>query len=301
MRKLSFSVEQVRTFVAVAGAQNLSRAADSLFLTQGAVTQQLRNFERALGITLVERGGRRLRLTDAGRAVAAACTSAARELEAIDETARLHRGLELGALRIGSGPTCAAHHLPPLLSAFTRSFPAVEIVVTVANSPTVADQVSAGDLDCGLIEGPSGDQKLEELLLVEDELVVVVGARHPLAGARRITARELGRYRYLSREPGSALEHSAEEMLGDAYLRSSHLVLTDLDAIRAATVEGLGFAVLPLVAISHELKEERLVRLSFPSKKRWIRAIRRTASRIPAVDEFWRLLPSEAKGVGRET
>jgi DNA-binding transcriptional LysR family regulator len=90
-------------------------------------------------------------------------------------------------------------------------------------------------------------------------------------------------------------------MLGDAYDQSPHLVLNQLDAVQAAALSGLGYAVLPLVAASRELKERTLVRLPVASKSRWIRAVRRTASRVPAVDEFWRFLPAAAEAVGTDS
>src|SRR5487761_744738 len=298
MRNLGFSLEQVRTFIAVASAQSMSRAASEVKLTQGAVTQQVHHFERALGLQLIERTRHGIRLTPAGSAVAQACLSAARELESIEEAARLHRTMEIGALRIGAGPTCAGHYLPPLLARFVQEFPQVEIAVTVGNSPSIAEQVASGQLDCGLIEGPAFDTKLEERLLLEDELVVVTGSGHPLARSKHVRLADLVPHRYLSREPGSALEHSAREMLGDAYEQSPHLVLNQLDAVQAAVLSGLGYAVLPLVAVSRELKDRTLLRLPLPSKLRWIRAIRRMASRVPAVDEFWRFLPAIAEVIG---
>ena len=291
MRSLGFSLEQVRTFIAVASAQNMSRAAATVHLTQGAVTQQVHHFERALGVQLVERTRHGIRLTPAGGAVAQSCLTAARELESSEETARLHRTMEIGALRIGAAPTCAAHYLPPLLARFVEQFPQVEIAVTVGNSPSVTELVASGQLDCGLIEGPAADPKLEERLLLQDELVVVTGSGHPLARSKHVTLADLAPHRYLSREPGSALEHSAREMLGDAYDQSPHLVLNQLDAVQAAALIGLGYAVLPLVAVARELKERTLLQLPVASKSRWIRAVRRTASRVPAVDEFWRFLP----------
>jgi DNA-binding transcriptional LysR family regulator len=203
--------------------------------------------------------------------------------------------MEIGALRIGAGPTCAGHYLPPLLARFVQEYPQVDITVTVANSPSIAELVASGQLDCGLIEGPSADPKLEERLLHKDELVVVAGSGHPLAGSKHVTLADLAPHRYVSREPGSALERSAREMLGDAYDQSRHLVLNQLDAVHAAALSGLGYAVLPLVAVSRELKSGTLVRLPIPSKSRWIRAVRRTASHVPTVDEFWRFLPVAAE------
>src|SRR5487761_149617 len=301
MRSLGFSLEQVRTFIAVASAQNMSRAANAVNLTQGAVTQQMHHFERALGVQLVERTRHGIRLTPAGSAVAQACLSAARELESIEEAARLHRTMEIGALRIGAGPTCAGHYLPPLLARFVQRLPQVEIAVTVGNSPSIAERVASGQLDCGLIEGPAADPRLEERLLFKDELVVVAGSEHPLARSKHVRLADLAPHRYLSREPGSALEQSAREMLGNAYDLSPHLVLNQLDAVQAAAVSGLGYAVLPLVSVARELKERTLVRLPVASKPRWIRAVRRTASRVPAVDEFWRFLPAAKEAVGTDS
>src|SRR5579864_2153210 len=112
MRRPAFTLEQLRSFVAVAEHEHVSRAAASLFLTQGAVTQQIRHFERAVGIQLLERDGRRVRLTDAGRTVAAACRAALRSLEVVEDTAQSVKALKTGSLHLGASPTCASYYLP---------------------------------------------------------------------------------------------------------------------------------------------------------------------------------------------
>lgn len=78
-------------------------------------------------------------------------------------------------------------------------------------------------------------------------------------------------------------------------------MLNQLDAVQAAALSGLGYAVLPLVAVLRELKDRTLVRLPLASKSRWIRAVRRAASRVPAVDEFWRFLPVVTDVVGADS
>ena len=83
MRKPAFTLEQLRSFVAVAENEHISRAAASLFLTQAAVTQQLHHFEQAVGLQLLERDGRRVRLTDAGRSLAETCRAALRSVEVV--------------------------------------------------------------------------------------------------------------------------------------------------------------------------------------------------------------------------
>src|SRR4029077_9729860 len=102
MARPSFSLEQVRSFVAVAEHEHVSKAAASLFLTQGAVTQQVRHFERAMGLPLLERDGRGVRLTDAGRTLAVACRAALRSVQVLEDTAESMKSLQAGSLHLGA-------------------------------------------------------------------------------------------------------------------------------------------------------------------------------------------------------
>src|SRR5579864_1460553 len=153
MRRLSFTLEQVRSFVAVAEHEHVSRAAATLFLTQGAVTQQVRHFERAVGLQLLERDGRSIRLTDAGRTLATACRAAMRALEVLEETADSMKSLQAGSLHLGASPTPAAIYLPAFLARFTHAHPGVKLGVSVGGTGDLTHQVTAGALDCALIEG----------------------------------------------------------------------------------------------------------------------------------------------------
>lgn len=291
MKALGFSTEQIRTFVAVSKSANLSRAAEALALTQGAVTQQLRHLERALDLQLIERSGHGMKLTPAGVEVAAACAAATRELEGIAETARLQRSLGMGRLRIGASPTCAHQYLPPLLAQYMKRWPKVDIQVVAESTPVIAEKVAAAELDCALVEGPTTQGNLETVDLYQDVVVAVVSSKHPLGKMRGGNASELNAHRYLAREVGSATETLAQEMLGQAYGASPRLELSHLDAVRSAAIAGLGYAVLPRVAIERELERGQLVQLDIAEKKRWITAIRRRSSKVPVVEAFWTVLP----------
>src|SRR5207249_3986101 len=172
MRRPSFTIEQLRSFVAVAEHGHVSRAAASLFLTQAAVTQQVRHFERAVGLQLLERDGRRVRLTDAGRSLADACRAAMRAVEVMDDTAQAAKELQAGSLHVGASPTCATYYLPPHLAEFTRRHPGVKLSVVVEPSAELNRRVVAGTLDCAIIEGASFPE-LTAVELTQDELVVV--------------------------------------------------------------------------------------------------------------------------------
>jgi DNA-binding transcriptional LysR family regulator len=293
MSKPQFTLEQVRSFVAVAETEHVSKAAASLFLTQGAVTQQLRHFERALGLQLLERAGRGVRLTDAGRALAIACRAALRSVEIVEDTARSMKTLESGSLDLGASPTCASYYLPSRLAAFSSRYPAVKLTVTVEPSAAISAQVLAGAIDCALIEGePPAD--LMAVVLARDELVLVAHRDHPLSQLRRVTPVQLAKYRYLGRGPAWAAERTVRQMVGRAYDLSEVMNLGHPEYVRAAAIAGLGYAALPLLAVETELASGVLKRLPGPSSPRAIHAIRRPSKGGPTLEEFWRHLTGEA-------
>ena len=287
--KPSFTVEQVRSFLAVAEHEHVSRAASSLHLTQGAVTQQVHNFERAVGVRLLERDGRGVRLTDAGRGLAISCRAALRAFEVVEDSARALKMLEAGSLHLGASPTCATYYLPPRLADFNRQFPNVTLNVLVEPSRQINNLVKAGALDCGLIEGePLPD--LVNVVLSHDELVVVVHRDHPLAALKRVSSAQLSKHRYLGRGREWSAESTVRTMIGTAYERSEVLNLGHPEYVRAAALAGLGYAALPLLAVRDDIDTGRLKRLPIPAVERPIRAIRRTVQAGPTLEEFWRHL-----------
>jgi DNA-binding transcriptional LysR family regulator len=287
--KPQFTLEQVRTFVAVAETEHVSKAAASLFLTQSAVTQQLRHFEAAIGLQLMERAGRGIRLTDAGRALAIACRAALRSVEIVEDTARSLKALESGSLDLGASPTCASHYLPARLASFSARYPAVKLSVIVEPSAAISAQVLAGAIDCAVIEGDPG-AGLTAVVLARDELVLVAHRDHPLSGLRRVTQAHLARYRYLGRGPAWAAEQNVRRMLGRAYDLSAVMNLGHPEYVRAAAIAGLGYAVLPILAVEADLSSGVLKRLPLPSGMRSISAIRRPSRGGPTLEEFWRHL-----------
>ena len=292
MSKPQFTLEQVRSFVAVAETEHISRAAAALFLTQGAVTQQVRNFEKALGLQLLERAGRGIRLTDAGRTLAVACRAALRSVEVLADTARSMKTLESGSLDIGASPTCATYYLPSRLAAFSSRYPSVKLTVTVEASTALGAQVLAGALDCALIEGePPAD--LMAAVLASDELVLVASRDHPLSQVARVTPAQLTKHRYLGRGPAWAAERTVRAMVGRAYDLSEVMNLGHPEYVRAAAIAGLGYAALPLLAVETDLASGVLKRLLGPTSVRAITAIRRRSEGGRTLEEFWRHLTGE--------
>ncbi|HKC20692.1 MAG TPA: LysR family transcriptional regulator [Candidatus Dormibacteraeota bacterium] len=289
MRRPAFTLEQIRSFVAVADKEHISQAAASLFLTQAAVTQQIRHFERAVGLQLLERAGRRVRLTDAGRRLAETCRAALRSVEVVEDSALSMRQLRAGSLELGASPTCATYYLPPYLSEFVRQHPGIRLGMSVEPSQELNRRVLVGTLDCALIEADP-DPQLLAVEVAHDELILVAHRDHPLARLARIGDGDFTQYLYLGRGSQWPAERTIHQMLGGAYDRVDALNLGHPEYVRAALLAGLGFCAMPQRAVANDIAGGVIKRLPVPSVVRPITAIKRAGRGGPAQEAFWELL-----------
>jgi DNA-binding transcriptional LysR family regulator len=289
VRRPAFTLEQLRSFVAVSETEHISQAAAALFLTQAAVTQQVRHFERAVGLQLFERDGRRVRLTDAGRLMADSCRAALRSIEVVGDSALAMRHLQAGSLELGASPTCAAYYVPAYLAEFARQHPGIKLEMSVEPSADLARRVLVGTLDCAVIEGEP-DPQLVVFEMARDELILVAHRDHPLSHLRRISEADLVKHLYLGRGPQWSAEKYVRAMLGEAYDRVDVLNLGHPEYVRAALLAGLGFCALPKRAVANDLRAGEVKRLPVQSVVRPITAVRRSARGGPAQEAFWELL-----------
>lgn len=283
------SVEQLHTFAAVARHRHVTRAAQAIHVSQGSVSQQVQRLEAVLGIALLERVGRGVRLTDAGRAVAVAAGAAIAAIRAVEETAASYRGLRAGRVAIAASNTVGIHRAPGWIAGFLDEHPDIDIHLGLANTAGAIANLVAGQVDLALVEGELPEDGLDALGLESDELVLVVAAGHPLARGPRVTTRELARHRYLSREDGSGTEALARGLVGPAYRAGQVLELGHLEAVRAGVSAGLGYAVLPRTVVAGEIEAGGIVVLPRPGRQVWreFRAVRRSGFSSPALDALW--------------
>jgi DNA-binding transcriptional LysR family regulator len=283
------TVEQLRAFAAVAAHEHVTQAARYLGLSQPTVSHQLKALQGALGLALLERVGRGVRLSEDGRALLPAVTAALAALRSVEEAAAARCGLAAGSLALAASNTTGIYRLPAWMAGFVERYPGVDVRVQLVNTVEAIHLLRAGEVDCAFIEAPGPTEGLEELAVESDELVVVAAPSHPLVARRHVGAAELRRHRYLAREPGSGTEALAAELLRDAYRRGPVLELGQVDAVRSAAVAGLGYAVLPLAAVAGDLEAGRLRRLPTgrPGLTRTLRALRRPAGSSPALQSFW--------------
>ena len=259
---MSLNLQALRVFAAVVEHAGFSRAAAALHLSQPAVSKAVAGLERDVGMPLLERGARGVRLTDAG----AMLHERARELFAVErgaeEELRALRGLDAGALRIGASTTVASYLLPPLLGAFHAHFPGVALRVTSANTRAVARLLLVRRLDVALVEGPVSHARIEVVPWREDALVVIAPPEHPLATRPVVAPEALATEPFILRERGSGTRTVAEAALRARGLAPPvALTLGSTEAIKQAVRAGLGLAVVSRAAVADQLATGTLAAL----------------------------------------
>jgi len=205
---------QLRVFGAVAEREHLTRAAKALRMSQASVSTHVRRLERALGSPLLHRVGRNVRLTDFGHSLRPLAREVVERAEAIDDLARGFLQAEHGTVRVAAGAVIGAHRLGSWLGPFVSEHPRIEMRIAVASMLEALDGLRRGDLDVA-IQGtsmPEPASDLESIDLVPTELVIVVGAGHPLASVADPLV-ELAGHRYLVHGHGSATQLVAEAVL----------------------------------------------------------------------------------------
>jgi DNA-binding transcriptional LysR family regulator len=186
----------LRQFIAIARARHMTRAARQLGITQPALSAMVRKLEMEVGTELLERTGRGIDLTEAGRVFLVHAEDAVRRADAAVTAVREVMGLERGSIRIGGGATATSYLLPRVVSAVRKAHPGLRFYVREAGSSAVAAAVSSGELDLGIVTLPLKGPETDELLrvpLVEDELRLIGLKRGVKAGARASTKSEGGR------------------------------------------------------------------------------------------------------------
>lgn len=250
---MPLNLNSLRLFEVVARTGNVTRAAAVAHVSQPAISKAIRALERGLGVALLERGARGVRLTEAGTALATHARVLFGVARTAEEEMRGFRGLTRGSLRIGASTTVATYYLPPVLADFTRRHPGIELRLTSANTADIAARLIAYELDVALVEGPVADERLTVEPWREDELVLIAPRGHRLAG-RRTTWREVRREVLLVREPGSGTRDVVAQGLAAAGLAPDRTVeLGSTEAIKQAVAAGLGLAFVPRAAALDQL------------------------------------------------
>ena len=256
-------------FRAVAEAGGFSRAAETVHVSQPAISMQVAELEDALGTPLFDRLPRGVRLTDAGTVLLGYAQRIASLEGEAERAMRELRGLERGRLSVGASMTIGGYLLPAVLGEFRRRHPGVELQLAIANTEAIKTRLLDGTVDLGLTEGMlPQDEEIQSKVFHEDELIVIAPAGHPLAGnapgkrrPRAITGRQLCAQGLVLREPGSGTREVLLRALAAVGAEPCEVVLTltNTEAIKRSVTAGLGLAVVSRLCVTMELAAGVLV------------------------------------------
>jgi DNA-binding transcriptional LysR family regulator len=296
-RRPRITLDQLHTFLAVADAEHVTAAATALGLSQGSVSAAVSRLEDTLGLPLLQRVGRNVRLTDVGRAVRQIGTQVFDHIAMIEELAAGYLAFERGEVTIAAGRVVGAHQLPVWLAPFVSEHSEIDVRIRLAPLHAVLGMLRDGSADVVVVSADVKPAGLETLVLDRTELVIVVGAHHPLA-ASRTPMRELHAHRYLAHESGTGTRMHAEQLLGREIDGLATIELEE-GALHAALLAGIGFGVVARSIVEPEIESRRLVVLKHPGRpvRQRVTAARRLALHPPAVTAFWQHLEGIARGV----
>lgn len=289
-------LSEVEAFLEVARRGSISRAAESLHVTQPALTARIKHLEAELGEELFTRSRQGMRLTDTGRAF---LPYAQRGLAALEEGQRLVAGRRQGAtgeLVIGSAPSVGTYALPVLLKRFAREHPTVRLVVKTGHSEEVLAMVLRSEVHVGVMR-PLQHPELELRRVQEDELVLVVHPEHPFAGRGEVALADIRGQSLILFDRSSSYHDLTSSLFRAAGVAPGGLMeLDNIEATKKMVEQDLGVALLPLMAVAGELVTGRLrqvtIRDAGPLRRAIVAARRRDAGRpMGPVAAFLELLP----------
>ncbi len=261
MSDLPFTLDQLRILKAIAAEGSFKRAADSLYVSQPAVSLQVQNLERQLDVPLFDRGGRRAQLTEAGHLL---LSYGDRILSLCQETCRAIedlQNLQGGTLIVGASQTTGTYLLPRMIGRFRQQYSDVAVQLHVHSTRRTAWSVANGQIDLAIIGGevpPELQDSLEIIPYAEDELALLLPVFHPLARTSTVQREDLYKLQFIALDSQSTIRKVIDQVLTRSSIETRRLKiemeLNSIEAIKNAVQAGLGAAFVSTSAIEKELQ-----------------------------------------------
>jgi len=255
---VQLNLHRLWIFMQVVECGGFSAAAQKLYMSQPSVSNQVRQLERSLHATLIDRSGARIRPTAEGDVL---MEYARRVFLLADEAVSAIQqvsGLKTGRLVVGGTTTVGTYLLPQLLAGFRREHPGVECDIYVGNAVQVMKHLVDGEIGLAVFAGKPTATQLVMVPILSERLVLVTAPDHPLAG-KTVAPAELAEERFLLRERGSSTRDEAEEALEQWDLVTvQRSEMWGPETLKQSVSAGLGVALISEHAVQHELRDGRL-------------------------------------------
>jgi len=266
------TLHQLQIFEVIAQYGSFTRAAEELFLTQPTVSQQMKQLTKAIGVPLYEQIGKRIYLTDAGKAVLEVSRDISQRFNDLEMTLADIKGLKQGNLKLAA-ITTAKYFVPRILGTFRQRYPGINISLQIANRQQILDRLADNLDDLYFIGQPPEDLEINLRHFLDNPLVVIAPRNHPLAQEKLISLERLVEEPLIMRESGSGTRMAVESFFAENRLKMRvEMEIGSNEAIKQAIVGGLGLSVLSRHSLALEGPQGPLVVLDvegFPIQKHW--------------------------------
>lgn len=296
---MNYTLHQLQVFLKVSEKQSITKAAEELFLTQPAVSIQLKNFQDQFSIPLTEVVGRKLYVTDFGKEIASAAENILNQVQAINYKTLSYQGNLTGRLKISVVST-GKYVMPYFLSNFMRKNDGVDLIMDVTNKAQVVRALEENTVDFALVSVLPSHLKINRVELMENRLFFVGGTKHSLK--KSMSKRQLFEsLPLIFREQGSATRSAMENFIRKNKLATSKKIeLTSNEAVKQAVMSGLGYSIMPLIGIKNGLrnKDLQIIKVSgLPINTTWNLIWLASKNLSPAANAFLEYLKKEKEEI----
>jgi LysR family transcriptional regulator, low CO2-responsive transcriptional regulator len=291
---MHLTFRQLEVFEAVATCLSYTKAAEALFLSQPAVSMQVKQLEESIGLELFEKTGKRIALTAAGLELHRYARNVFQQLAEAEEAMEALKGVQRGRLNIAVAST-VNYFAPRALAAFSRRYPGVTLKLAVSNRRTLIKRLEDNEIDLALMGQPPEAFASEPFM--RNPLVVIAPPEHPLVGQGRISLQRLAEETFVMREPGSGTRAAMERFFEEQGLHlKAGMEMTRNEAIKLAVRAGMGLAIVSRHSLELELETKRLAILevdAFPIERKWYLVHHRGKELSPSARAFQQFLLGE--------
>lgn len=252
---MNYTLNQLQIFLKVVQTESVTKAAEALFLTQPAVSIQLKNFQDQFNIPLTEVVGRKLYVTDFGKEIAHAAEEIVNQIHSINYKTLAYQGQVTGRLKISVVST-GKYVMPYFLSGFIRQHPGIELVMDVTNKEKVIESLENNEVDFALVSILPSALNIKRMDLLQNKLYLVGNSQN---SEQTITLEDFESIPLIFREKGSGTRTTMEGFIKHKNISVlKKMELTSNEAVKQALLAGLGYSIMPLIGIRNELYNQEL-------------------------------------------
>lgn len=267
------TLPQISVFEAVARLGSYTKAAEELYMAQSTVSVQMKKLSETVGLPLVEQIGKRVHLTEAGRAMHKTCNELFATLAGLEEELTRIRGMNAGRFQLAVSTT-GKYFAPRVLAEFVKLHPGVEVSLQIHNRATLLERMSQNLDDLYIFASPPGEGDVVTQTILPNPMVPYASADHPLAKEKNIPFSRFAEEPFLMREAGSGTRLLAREIFAEHGIEPKvRMELSTNEAIKQAIIAGLGVSIMSRYTLGLDVAHEQLAVLDvegFPVERSWV-------------------------------